>query len=176
MARSKAEKKWRERYAKASYRLRQQYKKLVAKYPEAVALDRYGLGDFESLRDLGEGYSQDLIKKRTRMFEQMLKSGELSLQRHRRARAGAVQTLKEKGIPITQQNIGGFFKFMDDLRARGIAGMKSSREWARTFTQAQKKEMSRDELLENINRWTKGFEKSQKYTPRLRKTSSASMR
>lgn len=175
---TKSEKAWRKRYAKVSYYLREQYKSLQKKYPESAALDRYGLEDFESLKDLGPDYGMDLIKKRVRMFEEIKRSGQLSLQRHRRARSLAAQTLKERGVPVSQENLRGFFQFMDDLKARGIGSQKSSREWARTFNQAMKKGMSNEDLHQNINIWAKSIERNANYKPRLRKSpvSSKSMR
>lgn len=175
---SKAEMKWRQRYAKVSYRLRQQYKQLKQKYPESVAFEHYGPNDFESLKDLGPDYSMDLIKKRTKMFEGMVKSGTLSLQRHRRAYSLARESLAEKGVKVSKKDLGGYFRFLDDLKARGIAGMKGSGEWADIYNRIKKFDLSKEQIERNIDAWSRVFERNENYTPRLRKNpvSSKKMR
>ena len=49
---TKAEKKWRTRYSKASSRLRSQIRALEKKYPESVALERGGIEDWGCTRFL----------------------------------------------------------------------------------------------------------------------------
>lgn len=175
MARKSVEQKWRKRYSKASYRLRQQIKNLEKRYPESVALERGRLEDWEPLKSLPKDYTLKQLKMRTRLAEKVLKEGQYSLQVHRRSYAQASRTLREKGLKdIDNKKIGAFFRFLDDLSARGIAGMKSSRVWARLFSKARKKGLSGDDLARNIDYWAQQFEKNARYKPELMPSSSGS--
>ena len=69
MARKSSEQKWRERYSKASYRLRQQIKNLEKRYPESVALERGRLEDWEPLKSLPKDYTLKQLKMRTRLAD-----------------------------------------------------------------------------------------------------------
>lgn len=165
MADKKYNRSLRGQYAKLSYRIRQQIKNLQEKYPESVALERQSMHDWQPLNALPRDYSDKELKRRIRYAKSVLESGELSLQVHRRSYSNAVRTLNEKGIKdVNNKNIGGFFRFLDDLRARGIAGYKSSKVWAKYFTQAQKKGIRGADLKKNIDYWANLFEKNQDRT------------
>ena len=121
------------------------------------------------------------LKRQTQTYEQLLKGGTLSLQRHRRAYSTAKKTLKERyDIDLNNDQIGQFFKFMDDLRARGIASYKGSGDWADVFNNIQRKELSREEILMNIRKWSEGLERAEKkaksYQVRVRRYPSSSFR
>ena len=181
---SKEEQRWRTRYSKISSYLRGQYSALQEKYPWSKAFNQFKPSDFESLKQLGPEYPFSLIKKRVRMFEQVKRSGALSLQKHRRMKALAVRTLKEQyDIVMDEDMVRGYFKFMDDLKARGIVEQRGSGEWADTYITAYNRGITGDELRENIKTWAKGFAKKEKeglsYQVQVRhypKVSSAKMR
>ena len=157
---NKTERQWRIRYSKASSRIRSQIRALEKKYPESVALERGGLSDWEGLRDLPKDYGLRELKMRTRLAEKVLQEGQYSLQRHRRAYAQASLTLEAKGIKgISNEKTGAFFRFLDDLKARGVAVYKPSRVWARLFREAKEMNMSKEDLEKNIDYWMKQFEK-----------------
>ena len=163
MADKKYNRSLRGQYAKLSYRIRQQIKNLQEKYPESVALERQSIRDWQPLSQLPEEYTERELKRRVAYAKQVLKSGEVSLQRHRRAYSNAIKTLKSKGIKnINNETIGAFFRFLDDLRARGIAGYKASKVWARYFTEAQRRGLSDKDLQKNMDYWAKLFEKNAK--------------
>lgn len=162
MADKKYNRSLRGQYAKLSYRIREQIKQLEQRYPESVALERQSVRDWEPLSQLPKNYTEKELKRRVAYAKRVLKSGELSLQVHRRTYSNAVRTLKEKGInKINNQNIGSFFRFLDDLRERGIAGYKSSKVWARYFTEAEKKGIKGEDLQKNIDYWASLFERNQ---------------
>lgn len=157
-----SEQKWRERYSKASSRLRQQIGRLEQRYPESVALEEGRREDWGGLKTLPKNYSLDELKRLTKYAEKTLKSGLYSLQRHRRAYANAQRTLQEDyGLTLDREQLGAYFRFRSDLKAKGLASLPYGKTGS-LFQRAKKKGMSRDDLLKNINRWSKEYERLQK--------------
>lgn len=162
---NKSERDWRIRYSKASSKIRAQIKRLQEKHPESVALERGGLQDWEGLRSLPKDYSLKDIKMRTKLAEQVLSEGWYTLQRFRRSYAQASISLNAKGIRVSPENVGAYFRFLDDLKARRIAVYKPSKWWARMWNKYKKSDMSKEDLQKNIDRWAKEFEKNKRYKP-----------
>lgn len=177
MARKTAEQRWRERYSKASSRLRAQIRALEKRYPESVALEEGRRQDWGGLKTLPKDYSLKDLKRLTKYAEKTLKSGMYSLQRHRRAYANAKQTLQsDYGLDIEQKDIGSYFRFLDDIRRRGLASLLYNRAPS-LFRQARKQGMSKADLKANIDRWSKEYEKAiaskTRYKPSLDTGSSS---
>lgn len=178
MARKTSEQKWRERYSKASSRLRQQISRLEKRYPESVALEQGRREEWGGLRSLPKDYSLESLKRLTKYAEKTLKSGLYSLQRHRRTYANARLTLKEQGINVDQKNIGAYFRFLDDIRDRGMASILYNRS-ATLFNRAKKQGMSSADLKANIKQWADQYErmakegKAESFSPKLNTGSSA---
>ena len=162
---NKSERDWRIRYSKASSKIRAQIKRLQEKHPESVALERGGLQDWEGLRSLPKDYSLKDIKMRTKLAERVLSEGWYTLQRYRRSYAQASITLQAKNIPVSPRNVGAYFRFLDDLKARGIGGLKPSRVWTKLFNRYKKSDMSKEELKKNIDHWAREMEKNKRYKP-----------
>ena len=154
------EQKWRTRYSKASSRLRAQIRALEKKYPESVALEQGRREDWGGLKTLPKDYSLRDLKRLTRYAEKTLKSGLYSLQRHRRAYANAQRSLEQDyGLKLDQKDVGAYFRFLDDLRARGLGSILYNRA-GRLFREARKKGMNRADLKANIDRWSMEYEKA----------------
>lgn len=179
MAKSNSMKKWRERYSKASSRLRSQISKLEQRYPESVALEQGRREDWGGVRTLPKDYSLKELQRLTRYAEKTLKSGLYSLQRHRRTYANASLTLKEKGINVDRKNIGSYFRFLDDLQARGMHQILYNRS-ADLFNRAKKQGLSAKDLRENVKIWANEYEdrikkgSSDRWRPTLKNTGSDS--
>lgn len=160
MARMSTEQKWRTRYSKASSRLRAQIRALEQKYPESVALEQGRREDWGGLKTLPKDYPLRDLKRLTQYAEKTLKSGLYSLQRHRRAYANAQRSLEQDyGLKLDRKDIGAYFRFLDDLRARGLASILYNRA-RRLFREARKKGLSRSDLKANIDRWSMEYEKA----------------
>lgn len=180
MAKKTSEQKWRERYSKASSRLRSQISRLEQRYPESVALEQGRKQDWGGLRSLPQNYSLKELKRLTKYAEKTLESGVYSLQRHRRAYANAQLTLKKDyGITLDRNEIGAFFKFRSDMISAGINQVPYN-QTSRLFREAKDKGMTRKEIKENIKEWAKEYEeaskkgKSEKWKPKLKDTGSDS--
>lgn len=155
-----SEQQWRIRYSKASSRLRSQIRKLEKRYPESVALEQGRREDWGGLKTLPKDYSLKDLKRLTKYAEKTLKSGLYSLQRHRRAYANAQLSLEQDyGLKIDQKDVGAYFRFLDDLRARGLASILYNRS-GKLFREAKKKGLSRSDLQANIDRWSNEYERA----------------
>lgn len=177
MAKKTAEQRWRERYSRASSRLRSQIRALEKRYPESVALEEGRRQDWGGLRTLPKDYSLKDLKRLTKYAEKTLKSGLYSLQRHRRAYANAQATLQnDYGLTLDQKDIGSYFRFLDDIRKRGLSSLLYNRAPS-LFRQARKQGMSKSDLKANIDRWSREYEKAiaskSRYKPTLNSGSSS---
>lgn len=174
---TKAERNWRTRYSKASSRLRSQIRALEKRYPESVALERGGLEDWGGLKTLPKDYSLKDLKRLTQYAEKTLKSGLYSLQRHRRAYANAAMTLKEEGINVSYKNTGAYFRFLDEIRERGLASILYNKAPA-LIREAKKRGLSSEDLRKNIDRWAQEYERAQeagkaeKFRPKIGSSAS----
>ena len=159
MARS-LEQKWRNRYSKVSSRLRAQIRALEKKYPESVALEQGRREDWGGVKTLPKDYSISELKRLTHYAEKTLKSGLYSLQRHRRAYANAKLTLQQDyGVNLDQKQIGAYFRFRDEVLSRGLGAVLYNKTGG-LFKEAQKKGLSQQELMANIDRWAHEYERA----------------
>lgn len=156
---TKAEKKWREKYSRVSSRLRSQIRALEQRYPESVALERGGVEDWGGLRTLPKDYSLKDIKMRVKEAEKILESGLYSLQRHRRSYANAAMSLKDEGISVSHKNIGAYFRFLDDIRERGLSSLLYNKAPS-IIREAKKRGMSSADLKANIDAWANRYEEA----------------
>ena len=162
MARKTAEQRWRERYSKASSRLRSQIRNLEKRYPESKALERGGIEDWGGLKTLPKDYSLKDLKRLTEYAEKTLRSGRYSLQRHRRTYANASLTLKQDyGVSLDQKDIGAYFRFRDEVIEKGLGSILYN-STGRIFKEAKKRGLNKRALMKNIRYWAKEFEKAQK--------------
>ena len=156
---TKAERNWRTRYSKASSRLRSQIRALEKRYPESVALERGGIEDWGGLKTLPKDYSLKDLKRLTQYAEKTLKSGLYSLQRHRRSYANAAMSLKDEGISVGHENIGAYFRFLDDIRERGLSSLLYNKAPS-IIREARKRGMSSADLKANIDAWANRYEEA----------------
>ena len=155
----------RRKYAELSYRARKQYEKLVSRVPSARSTTRYSAFDFRPLSELTPEEVKSLPQI-TAELERVVKSGQLSLQVHRRQMSTALETLQRNNPGrfeyITAENIGDFFRFLDDARERGLAqqshggkGIYGYREVLESIESARKKGLTDEEIKANIDYWSK---------------------
>lgn len=151
------------KYAEMSYRARKQYANLVSRVPSARSTSRYSAYDFRPLSQLSKEELANLPVI-TAELERVLKSGQLSLQVHRRQMSTALETLQRNNPGrfdfINAENITEFFSFLDDARERGLAqqshggkGIYSYREVLEAVENARKKGLTEKQIRANIEYW-----------------------
>lgn len=150
---------WKQ-YSQLSQKVRRNIRYLEKHNPSSVALERYGLSEFPTMTQLKkEGYDPRSLKRLIGYTKKALEQTQPSTVK--RAERLAIETLnKDYGVKfITGRNINAFFRFMDDLRARGVATAKSSKVWAETYEKIRKQGLSKNEIELNMDYWLQQFEK-----------------
>ena len=148
------------RYGDMANKVRRNRKYLEKHNPSSVALERYGLSEFPTATTLKkEGYDMRSLQRLTNYAKKALEQTQPS--NVKRAERLAIETInKDYGVKfINGRNINAFFRFMDDLRARGVATAKSSKVWAETYEKIRKQGLTKSEIELNMEYWLQEFEK-----------------
>lgn len=159
MKRSKTSTLWKQ-YSQISQKVRKNIRYLEKHNPSSVALERYGLSEFPTMTQLKrEGYDTRSLKRLIGYAKKALEQTQPST--IKRAERLAIETInKDYGVKfINGRNINAFFRFMDDLRARGVATAKSSKVWAETYEKIRKQGLTKNEIELNMDYWLQEFEK-----------------
>ena len=159
MKRSKTSSLWKQ-YSQISQKVRKNIRYLEKHNPSSVALERYGLSEFPTMTQLKrEGYDTRSLKRLTGYAKKALEQTQPSTVK--RAERLAIETINQDyGVKfINGRNINAFFRFMDDLRARGVATAKSSKVWAETYEKIRKQGLTKNEIELNMDYWLQEFEK-----------------
>lgn len=150
--------------AKSRNRLRDEYNEMVGKInrqlrtlakhdPDTPALSRWR-GYFQKVT--ADNPNRRTISKLRSEASKLLRSGQLSIESQERSVANAIQRLHEDGYTfINRRNFNSFMRFLDDARARGLGSMYSSEQIIEAIYKAKKKGLSRSEINQNIDRWSK---------------------
>lgn len=157
------------KYNKMVDRINKKLVSLKKKYPDAKSVSRYR-GEFQKATTKNPHYKT--MKALYDKAERVLKSGELSLQSQKRARASAIKTFNKMGYKfINDNNFDAFTTFLDDARARGLGGQYTSRQLANAYEIIEKNKLSKKDIQANIKRWSKEniiFDKNGKQVERKR--------
>lgn len=148
------------RYGDIANKVRRNLRYLEKHNPSSVALERYGLSEFPTATTLKkEGYDMRSLQRLTNYAKKALEQTQPS--NVKRAERLAIETInKDYGVKfINGRNINAFFRFMDDLRARGVATAKSSKVWAETYEKIRKQGLTKSEIELNMEYWLQEFEK-----------------
>ena len=148
------------RYSDISQKVRRNIRYLEKHNPSSIALERYGLSEFPTMTQLKkEGYDPRSLQRLTNYARKALEQTQPSTVK--RAERLAIETIRnDYGVKyINGRNINAFFRFMDDLRARGVATAKSSKVWAETYEKIRKQGLSKSEIQLNMDYWLQEFEK-----------------
>lgn len=148
------------RYGDIANKVRRNIRYLEKHNPSSVALERYGLSEFPTATTLKkEGYDMRSLQRLTNYAKKALEQTQPS--NVKRAERLAIETIqKDYGVKfINGRNINAFFRFMDDLRARGVATAKSSKVWAETYEKIRKQGLTKSEIELNMDYWLQEFEK-----------------
>lgn len=140
------------RYNEAVKQINSQLRKLAKSDPSSVTLERYR-GYFKPITSKHPDY--DTVRKMYRQANELLESGELSLEGHERSVANAIETLHRDGYDfINRRNFNSFMRFLDDARARGLGSLYSSEQILEAVNRAKQKGLTESEIRKNINRWS----------------------
>lgn len=166
MAYTPKEKALRSEYSKISRRLRQQLKRLTVKRPDNNLQD-WLRGEFPTLKEVGrisnKGMSL-LIKRAKGVYE----SGLLTIPKYEASLVQSAKTLNELGYNfVTPDNTEKMWKFIDDMRARGLADIYGYRYFIDVYNRVNDdKKLTSKQLEQSVEDWTAYAER---YTERVAK-------
>lgn len=155
-----SDKSIRKQYSYLARRARVRLAKLEARNPSYKAVQRYK-GEFPTLRELTEigADTPKLLKQSIKLLTKVLGGDELSLVSHKRAVAGFIRTMNERGYDyINEENATEMLDFLDDSRARGLASYYGYEAVTEAVNRAQRKGLSKEQILGNIDYWVEQAE------------------
>lgn len=156
------EKALRKQYSYLSRRARVRISKLEERNPSYKAVQRYK-GEFPTLKELKSigADSTNNLKQSVKLLEKVLGSNELSLVNSKRAVSGFIRTMNERGYDfINEDNAEEMLDFLDDSRARGLASYYGYEAVTEAVNRAQRKGLSKEQILGNIDYWVENAERT----------------
>ena len=160
------ERKLRSRYTKVRRGVMQQAKRLDVKYPGSGLLEQYKT-EFPTLKEIGK-VSLSGLQHITRQASGVYHSKVLTQQGYRESLEHTVATMRadpdEGGLGfdfVTMDNVISVIKFMDDLRARGVATFRPSFALLEAYERIRKKQLTSQEVENLIKTWEADAEKYQ---------------
>ena len=163
----------REQYAKLSYVARQRVKTLSVKYPGYGDVENFNakMSQYAPLRSL-RGESDKAIALRFSQLTKYLAQGTSTERGFRSSLEQTVDRLNEHGYDfINTDNVIAFYRFMEDARQRGVETIYGSEQMVELFERAQKRGLSRDQIIANMDYWKQHDSKKPRfYASRGRKS------
>ena len=154
MAFTPKEKALRAEYSRTSRRIRQQLKRLTAKYPDNTYKEWLS-GEFPTLKEIGKISNKGLsllISRAKGLYSSQL----LTIPGYNASLVKSAINLNQQGFDfVTPDNVGKVWRFLDDMRARGIAGNYGSHYMIEVYNRIQKdKTLTDEQLKQTIQDWT----------------------
>lgn len=152
----------RREYSKLAYTARQRISKLEAAFgPKAEILQRRS-GDFGTLRSLGN-VNRTQIAQEIADVRKFLASGSSRVREYRQIRENIIESFQRSGYDfVNEQNLDDLYQFLEDARARNIAALYGSDQLIETWNRAQKRGLTEEQLLGNIEYWAEHPGRSQR--------------
>ena len=142
----------RKQYVKQSYVARQRYKKLAAQFPNSEIVMRRK-GDFLPLKKM-KGISKADLAKELSDVTRFLAASSSRADEYSQVRKNTVATFHQHGYEdVTEKNLDPLIQFLEDARQRHLATIYGSEQLVEVFNRAQKRGLSREQLLGNIEQW-----------------------
>lgn len=155
-------------YVKQAYVARKRMEQLQKQYPGSEVVQRRQ-GDFKPLRQM-KGISKSDLAKELSDVTRFLSSSSSRADEYAQVRSDTVATFQRHGYEdVTEKNLDPLIQFLEDARQRHLATIYGSEQLVEVFNRAQKRGLSREQLLGNIEYWAEhgtGKEKPRLYASR----------
>lgn len=155
-----AERKIRQQYSRYSRRVREQLKRLNERIPDNI-MNEYYRGEFPTLKELGPNISMKALEAGAKRAEAIYRSGGLTYRGYNESLAKSAETLRGDGFEfVDASNVENMWKFIDDMRARGLADIYGYRYFIGMYNRIQTDKRVTSEVVErSLNEWTEYAEK-----------------
>lgn len=143
----------RREYSKQAYVARQRLSKIEAAYGSKAEIVQRRGGDFKTLRELGN-MNRMQIAQELSSTQKFLASGSSRVKEYGQVRQNIIDSFNENGYDfVNESNLDDLYQFLEDARARHLGSMYGSDQLIETWNRAQKRGMSPEQLLGNIEYW-----------------------
>ena len=146
-------KEMRRLYSKQAYVARQRLAKIEQKFGKNAEVVQRRSGDFQTLKQLGQMSRQQLANELSSV-QKFLASGSSRVKEYGQVRQNIINSFQENGYEfVNESNLDSLYQFLEDARARHLGSMYGSDQLIETWNRAQKRGMTPEQLLGNIEYW-----------------------
>ena len=150
----------RRQYSKQAYVARQRLGKIEAAYGSKAEIVQRRAGDFRPLKELGNLNRQQLAQELS-STQKFLASGSSRVKEYGQVRQNIIDSFNENGYEfVNESNLDDLYQFLEDARSRHLGSMYGSDQLIETWNRAQKRGMTPEQLLGNIEYWAENPRKS----------------
>ena len=143
----------RRQYSKQAYVARQRLGKIEAAFGSKAEIVQRRAGDFRPLKELGNLNRQQLAQELS-STQKFLASGSSRVKEYGQVRQNIIDSFNENGYEfVNESNLDDLYQFLEDARARHLGSMYGSDQLIETWNRAQKRGMTPEQLLGNIEYW-----------------------
>lgn len=143
----------RRQYSKQAYVARQRLGKIEAAFGSKAEIVQRRAGDFRPLKELGDLNRQQLAQELS-STQKFLASGSSRVREYGQVRQNIIDSFNENGYDfVNEANLDDLYQFLEDARARHLGSMYGSDQLIETWNRAQKRGMTPEQLLGNIEYW-----------------------
>mgnify|MGYP007130621733 FL=1 len=143
----------RRQYSKQAYVARQRLGKIESAFGSKAEIVQRRAGDFRPLKELGDLNRQQLAQELS-STQKFLASGSSRVKEYGQVRQKIIDSFNENGYDfVNESNLDDLYQFLEDARARHLGSMYGSDQLIETWNRAQKRGMTPEQLLGNIEYW-----------------------
>lgn len=143
----------RRQYSKQAYVARQRLGKIEAAFGSKAEIVQRRAGDFRPLKELGNLNRQQLAQELS-STQKFLASRSSRVKEYGQVRQNIIDSFNENGYNfVNESNLDDLYQFLEDARARHLGSMYGSDQLIETWNRAQKRGMTPEQLLGNIEYW-----------------------
>lgn len=143
----------RRQYSKQAYVARQRLGKIKVAFGSKAEIVQRRAGDFRPLKELGDLNRQQLAQELS-STQKFLASGSSRVKEYGQVRQNIIDSFNENGYDfVNESNLDDLYQFLEDARARHLGSMYGSDQLIETWNRAQKRGMTPEQLLGNIEYW-----------------------
>lgn len=143
----------RRQYSKQAYVARQRLGKIESAFGSKAEIVQRRAGDFRPLKELGDLNRQQLAQELS-STQKFLASGSSRVKEYGQVRQNIIDSFNENGYDfVNESNLDDLYQFLEDARARHLGSMYGSDQLIETWNRAQKRGMTPEQLLGNIEYW-----------------------
>lgn len=156
---SKTTAQLRREYSKLAYTARQRLGAIERAFGrQAEAVQRQS-GNFGTLKSLGQ-INRTQLAQEIAAVRRYLASGSSRVSEYAQVRQNMIESFHRSGYEfVNESNLDALYQFLEDARARHLGSIYGSDQLIETFERAEKRGLSSEQLLGNIEYWAENAPK-----------------